>query len=71
MSVRIGRCLSSDELVWVQVRASTLLARGFLPDRDDCLRDPQFAAIDPRWQALIVSDMDFVLRNPLDAGVVR
>ena len=64
----IGRCLKTFELNWVQLHADRLLACGFTADAADCGRDLEFAGIDPRWQALILADIRFVLTQPLNGA---
>ena len=64
----IGRCLNKFELDWVQLHTDRLLECGFTADAADCMRDPEFAGIDPRWQALILADIRFVVSQPLDGA---
>jgi hypothetical protein len=57
----IGRILTRQELDLIYAHAARLIRLNYKADVPACLEDPEFASLEPGFQEIVVSDMQFLL----------
>ena len=65
----IGRLLTALELEIVFLHSERLLGLGYPVNAAACLMDEAFNVFPADWQALVLSDMQFMLDATREAGI--